>query len=822
MTIDRTTEAIAHFVGLFALSVEKMIQREQYSEFRAAQNARDDLEAINAKPFQINSGYRLKEYDPKLNYAPPPVASGSAQPATVGAVLIPQSDVANMPFYGPAGVGIVPAQIASAATIVVSYVLATPSSIVSVTVQLNNLTDNDSLGVGAEEMFVSAVYFDAMVELIAEVAESLQGFAVPVLPTAEEGWQGFAHDALDQIAAAAAAEDMEASQPMNASVEVITGEATIGITINGETADDVPELDDLLPAFFQDDEDIAPEDPGTDDDESDDEDSGDTASLTDEDMDITLSTQGGDSGNDSSDDDGAASPAVSMTLADEVTTTPDEDVAATDADTDSDDEMVSVASGTENADTPEPHDIDNDFEGGRPDSEWAVEDGHQIVAGANTQLNETQVASSWLDADVIAVQGDVIEVDAISQVNVMVGADVVDGQLMDAISTALNIVEIVETSSDAPVEEETEEEVAAADVAEETSTDDTDVGMDDDADIAEPDLDEPEPPLTDDPDPLPYEGLPTDSVVVRVDGDVLQINWTVQESYLNDHDSAVVTIGASATYIGLGDNDEFNQTFLTETGFNYDLIFVGGDMIDVNMITQTNVLLDGGTVDTNGLEDVVDVVSGENLQFNLATINTVGIDNEADLEDAFEDTLTSLAEGAEEVSDEVEHNDLFEGTELLRVLYVGGDLTTVNVVIQNNVLGDVDQLNVAHAAIEAAQNLEGLAESITADVEAEIEIITGSNAQANVALLNDFGVDSTVMAGGDFYSDALIHQADLIDTDAIPDGVELAGLVNEAVAFLADDLVADLSTLSDDIIAGTNASMTDIAGTADIMQTVLS
>ena len=764
MAIDRTTEAIAHFIGLFALSVEKMISREQYSEFRAAQNARDDLEAINAVPFSVNSGYKLKDYDPNLSYTPAGAGLGDPQPASTGGSVIPQGDVANIPFAGPAGTGIVPMQASEAAgTVTVSYILPLPSSVVAVTIQLNTLSDSDSLGVTADDMFAAPAVFDAMVAQVVEVAESLQGFATPILQDAADGWQSFADSALDQIAEAAATEAAAETLPEGATVTVLSGESTVGITINGEDADEVPELDDLLPSFLQVDD---PEEETPEDDLAD-ADADDAAALTDDGVDATLSTQSGDDGDQANNGSGTGAGGT----------------------------QVITASVVSDTDAVEPHDIDNDFEGGRPDSPWQVEDGHVIVAGANTQLNETQVASSWLDADVIAVQGDVYEVDAISQVNVLAGADVVNGELAEATSTALNIVEIVETSSNAPEEVEEDE---TADVATGPETVEEEAA---------------------EPDPLPYAGLPADSVVVRVDADVTQINWTVQESYLNDHDTAVVTIGASVTYIGLGENDAFNEAFLTESGFNYDLILVSGDMIDINMITQTNILLDGGTIDTSAL---VDVISGDNVQVNLAQLNTVGIDTHTELEEPFEQSIVNLADGAEDVTSAVESSDLFEGTELLRVLYIEGDLTTVNVVVQNNVLGDVDQLNVAHAAIEAAQNLEDLAASITADVAAEIEVVTGSNAQANVAALNDFGVDSTVMAGGEVYSDALLHQADLIDMDAVPTGVELTGLTNEAVAFLADDLVADLSTLGDDIIASTNASMTDMPGTADIMQLALS
>ena len=126
MAIDRTTEAISHFIGLFALSVEKMISREQYSEFRATQNIRDDLEAINAVPFSFDSPYKLKEYDPELSYRPTGSALASSQPTTTGALIIPQGDVVNFALAESPGSGIATIQ-AAGSTVAVSFTLAAVS-----------------------------------------------------------------------------------------------------------------------------------------------------------------------------------------------------------------------------------------------------------------------------------------------------------------------------------------------------------------------------------------------------------------------------------------------------------------------------------------------------------------------------------------------------------------------------------------------------------------------------------------------------------------------------------------------------------------------
>ncbi|MEM9584312.1 MAG: hypothetical protein AAGA08_14480 [Pseudomonadota bacterium] len=759
MAIDQTTESISHFIGLFALAIEKMVLREQYEEFRADQKAADKLDAVEADPFKINAGYRLKDYDPDLNYKPPTGNLPGVEPVVAATMLAPAIEAFNVaiPDALPKAVAEGVASVSSTVSVAFNYLLPIPSSIVAVTIQIANLNDNDAYGEQTPDMFVAPVAFNQVLSILTDVGDMLTGFEVPDIPATQANAQDFAFAALEQVQTAIAATPVVAD---GANVAVISGEATVGITVNGEAVTETLNFSDLLPAFMQPEKDA------------------DTAS--------TQNTQA--SG-------GTASNAGAI----------DADIAET------------AEAGTDDAE-PAQHDFSKDFEQS-PNDQWKVEDGHEIVAGANLQVNEVQVTSSWLDAGVIAVQGDVIKVDAISQVNVFAGQDVINGEVSDATSTAINLVEIIQTSSDAPAEEELEEADdtdtppasidTSADAIEHMAT--TLSQNDDDEVETEPEASAP---------PV-YEGLPTDSVVVHVEGDVTQINWTVQDSYITDNDTANVTISASATYLGLGDNTSTNQTLLSESGFNYDLILVGGDLIDVTMITQTNVLLDGGSVETDLDEGAVEVSSGDNLQFNAVELNSVGVDTEAELEDSFAETLEALEEGGEDVTAEVESSDHFDGVELLRVLYIEGDYISINVADQTNVLADVDQINIAQAAVDAAESLEGLAEEITEDTQADISVIMGSNAQGNIATVQEFGTDSIVMAGGDYYSEALIHQADLIDTDAVPTGVEIAALANEAVAFLADDLL-DANAMAADIIAGANSTIIETAGQSDVMQTVLS
>ena len=96
-------------------------------------------------------------------------------------------------------------------------------------------------------------------------------------------------------------------------------------------------------------------------------------------------------------------------------------------------------------------------------------------------------------------------------------------------------------------------------------------------------------------------------------------------------------------------------------------------------------------------------------------------------------------------------------------------------------------------------------------------VATGANALLNAAKIVDIGLDSTVMVEGEAYSDALIHQAGLIDEEAVPADVMMPGLASEAVAFLADDMIAPVT----DEDGGPAAPSMSDGGGYDVMHSVL-
>ncbi len=85
----------------------------------------------------------------------------------------------------------------------------------------------------------------------------------------------------------------------------------------------------------------------------------------------------------------------------------------------------------------------------------------------------------------------------------------------------------------------------------------------------------------------------------------------------------------------------------------------------------------------------------------------------------------------------------FAGLEGLNVLHITGDLIEMHSATQLNVLSDGDL--VFNSPGRFGQQTE-----------------TGANATVNTAGLVDSGIGSLVMAGGPIYSDAVLHQANLV------------------------------------------------------------
>lgn len=389
-----------------------------------------------------------------------------------------------------------------------------------------------------------------------------------------------------------------------------------------------------------------------------------------------------------------------------------------------------------------------------------VPDGHNVVMGGNSLINEANIGNSWLDAPVMAVAGDAYAVNAVNQVNVVSDHDTGLPQTVEKDTEAVNFSQINQ--------------------------------------IANPFV-----PL------IPGMGaLPTHWVVAQLDADVINTNWVEQFTFALDNDIAEISFSGQDSFLQLGDNSVANITNISEYGYGYDLIFIGGSLINLNAVSQTNVLFDDDFISSTG-DTPGTVTSSGNLLANFANITTVGADSFSLAAEDMSGASDGIEAGYGKIHDAFAELEAFNGIELLRVLHITGNLIQMNLVKQTNILGDADQV---HVALDNFLGEVG-----------DVSVNTGENALVNIANIGSYGVDSDVHVSGDYYSDAMLVQAAFIDTDADPLGVSLSSgdLATEAVAFLADDMISpsEFENGYDPAIVPTMSE--DTAGTPDSLQVML-
>ncbi len=359
---------------------------------------------------------------------------------------------------------------------------------------------------------------------------------------------------------------------------------------------------------------------------------------------------------------------------------------------------------------------------------------HIVITGGNTVVNQAFISFSTSDAPVIAVKGNSYSMTGIFQVNVLSDLDWINGADLASI-TSQNIVQNI--SSVLHLSSKTEEDIQAT------------------AGNVE--------------DPV----FPSLAAVVRIDGDLINTNQLQQFNYVVDNNIMSMEFTAAQTFIQSGGNVVANAVSLAELTYVYDMIVVGGDIIQHTVINQMNVLLDDDFV-TYGPGANVDLVNDQNLLWNEAAINTVGVNSYLEMSNDLSAFGTSLAGGSDVVPNTVFSLDAFAGSSGISILYVEGDFVSYQSIDQVNIVANSDQVELPSAEAAMAAG-------------AEISLTTGANALVNIAGITELGVDSDIHVGGEIYSDALMHQAGLVvahDTEHLG---ESGGLVTEAVAFLMDN-----------------------------------
>ncbi|WP_457587116.1 hypothetical protein [Ensifer canadensis] len=299
--------------------------------------------------------------------------------------------------------------------------------------------------------------------------------------------------------------------------------------------------------------------------------------------------------------------------------------------------------------------------------------------------------------------------------------------------------------------------------------------------------------------------------VSMVDGDVSFVHWVEQYNFLNDNDTVTVTTSGVQTTALTGGNVVVNLASFLGVGDQYDLVIVGGRILDMNMITQVAVFYDNDDVKGITAGNGMTVDQSGNLIWNQASIQNIGTNDRFEaMPDYIQKAVDNINDRENELPSGFSRDFNFQGYEGLNILYITGNLYDVNVIKQVSVLGDAD--SVSYVANKILDN----------NPDAEVTIHTGGNAVVNTAQIIDYdSFGQTTYVGGQVYSDAILIQAGIVDDDSCSSDVTPKGdrLANEVIAFIGDD---DTPSHQTDTVINTGNDMSWSNGQwNDVMHTVL-
>jgi len=729
MLLDKVTETIAYFIGLFQLVTEAARGRLDYDGFKAEQKA-TELDPLFAPSTNRDVSFDPEGHHPQVNNPHTAIHQAATATATAAKVALPQLKGEMPP--PPAQPGSDTTVLAGVANIAGPMMLTVqpPGGSIHLTWQENHLSDRDVLRV---DLGLSAAWGQLQAEVMLDLKADAQ--TLQILDMTDGS--AFAEMASAQIAGLAedlvtGAATASATLP-GASIHLAVGSETQRITINGVEAEELPDWTALLPVVPQE---------------------GD-------DSDVSAGVSGTNGAS-----QGTAQPGNAVEGSD-VVGVPASVVGVPASDVDPEDTGGDVPP-SETSDTSAPH---------------------MVITGGNVAINAISNITGGVDAPVIAVAGDVVSFDVISQINVLLDDNFQNqtGNLLQNSAAFSGMPALADAESD----------------TEETGTGET----------------------TSDGPSSGGGAAPGLVAVSTLNGDLVNFSWTKQINSTIDGDAVQISTSATGSWVDLGGNMLLNVNNLFSQAMGFDLILVGGNMISQHIVQQTNIVLDWdsfmdgagndllsggqseGLFSTGSATPDSDADTGGNTLINSASITHTALDTFAGMTAEFQSVLESFINGSPDVSP-LFGSGAMQSQPVLNVLYIAGDLIDVHLLSQINILSDSD-------LIAGTAPADGT------------EIHTGLNAAVNDAHLIDVGMESDVFAGGNIYSDAVLYQANLISEDVPPTDVLLApgsidGLASEAVAFLSDGM-----TSATPVNAETNTATGDTSVAqdgpihTDIMQTML-
>ncbi|CAK05561.1 MULTISPECIES: hypothetical protein [Rhizobium] len=397
----------------------------------------------------------------------------------------------------------------------------------------------------------------------------------------------------------------------------------------------------------------------------------------------------------------------------------------------------------------------------------------EVTAGANLVVNVASVINTGVITSVTAVMGNYHQVDAISQAFVYSDND-----------------EIASTLHSSDRSGEAAETIAKNIALFEHST--FEASSHADTDATEP-------------------TFPNSWRVSVIDGDVSFVQWIEQYQFVTDNDTMTVITSGSETTVLTGGNTSINFSSFFGMGMQYDLVIIGGNVLDINSITQISLLYDNDWVRAeDGVDPGADIQTGDNLIWNFASIHNVGTDSPfAAMPDYMAATQKAIEDRDPNMPEGLSFDVNFQGYAGLNVLYITGNLYDMTIIKQVSILGDSDDVTLAASTI-----LEN-------NPDATVTIDTGSNAVVNIAEIVDYdSFGQTTYLAGQLYSDAILIQGGLVEHDTTQPQPADDRLANEVIAFFDNDDPAGGDCADGVINAGNDFSWSS-THPADVMQAMV-
>ncbi|MGI0524667.1 hypothetical protein ABY43_10605 [Rhizobium giardinii] len=237
--LDKITEEIAHFIGVFHVSVEDARFRETYPEFSFSP-VKAELDPLPVVEVSFSAPYELLGYEPAVDYRSPapqpwhldpqPARFQDAPPFHGADVTIPGNTEYDWPEYAGAT--------SHGTTKFVPPEIEPPGSVVNHLNQAIALSDNDYVSVGGHGRVFSPDPIDN--------SELLQGAdaAASLSPIGDLERPGSSAEIITVIKTLMGEVEATQSGAGDAVQEFITAETVEGVYVNGEQASEAPKLED--------------------------------------------------------------------------------------------------------------------------------------------------------------------------------------------------------------------------------------------------------------------------------------------------------------------------------------------------------------------------------------------------------------------------------------------------------------------------------------------------------------------------------------------------------------------------------------------------